>query len=334
MNGAAAPSITVAVPVYNGVATLEECLRSIADELVALSPAARAEFEVIVCDNHSTDGSPAIIAAYAAEHGFRVTSPPRHFENRTENWRFALNAATGTWMMMLHADDALVPGGLAQLRSAVGTGGAARASFVTARHQRFEFTLADRGRPRPTFPRPSLLPGRQLAGWALPLLCPFVPFSLMRRAAYEAVGGLDNSLQLTQDWDLWFHLCGQGDVLYWPATVGAWRQHETSASYQRLNMREHLSLLARFDGQRDVEIPTLVRWLARRSMSARVRSVLGADESTEARAIVRSVPQRAESSPHMTTVWLRVGAFAASLALFTLRSIGTVRQQRGKASSP
>ncbi len=325
---AAAPTISIVVPVYNGAQTLDECLRSIADELLSLPPLARPEVEVVVCDNHSTDGSAAIVATYAAKDGFRAISPPRHFENRTENWRFAVDAATGMWVMILHADDALVPGGLAHLRSAVRTDAAARAAFVTARHQRFESSLADRGRPRPDFPTAALLPGRQTARWALPLLCPFVPFSLMRRAAYEAVGGLDTALQLTQDWDLWFRLCQQGDVLYWPATVGAWRQHGTSAAYQQLNMREHLSLLARFEGQRDVRIPAPVRWLAQRSMNARVRSVLRDDKSEEARAIVQSTSHGAERSRGVTQAWLRAGGLGVSFALFALRLIGAARLRR------
>jgi len=53
------PLVSVGVPVYNGEATLRRAL----DSLLAQD---MDDFEVIVCDNASTDTTPAIVAGYAA----------------------------------------------------------------------------------------------------------------------------------------------------------------------------------------------------------------------------------------------------------------------------
>ena len=142
--------------------------------------------------------------------------------------------------MMLHADDLMAPGCLASLLPAA-SGAAFGVDLVVGRHR----TFADPMEPSELHPRfavPSIIPGSRLLRDVLAYHCPFVPFILMRKAAYVAVGGLDERWELVQDWDLWMRICRRGDVLALCAEVGWWRTHGTSPTYRRINAREHVAL--------------------------------------------------------------------------------------------
>ncbi len=89
------------VPVYNGAATLERCLSSLA----AQSPALK---EILVIDDGSSDGSWAVVEAFARREPRLVVQ--RHRENagiaRTLNE--AVARATGDAVLILHQDAELI----------------------------------------------------------------------------------------------------------------------------------------------------------------------------------------------------------------------------------
>jgi glycosyltransferase involved in cell wall biosynthesis len=236
------PTVSVVVPVYNGARDLTGCLASVRAAVQALPPAERARVDVIVCDNWSTDGSLEIAERTDIPTGYRVMRPQQHEPNRTRNWAAGLAEASGDWMMMLHADDLLVPGGLAALLKAIERPEARRATMISGRHRTFSEPGVPLGSPRPFWPTASLVPGKLLVRSVLRLHCPFVPFQLMNRAAYEAIGGLDERWELVQDWELWMRMLNRGDVFFVPEEIGWWRIHPTSPRYREVNAREHVEL--------------------------------------------------------------------------------------------
>ena len=71
--------------------------------------------------------------------------------------------------------------------------------------------------------------------WALPLarIGPFLapqPGSLFRRAAFEAIGGLDSNLKLAFDFDLFLGIYKKGKTKYINKTLASFRWHEDSLS--------------------------------------------------------------------------------------------------------
>jgi glycosyltransferase involved in cell wall biosynthesis len=253
--------ISVVVPVYNGERYLGGCLDSVARAVEALAPADRARVEVVVCDNHSTDGSLALAGAAVFACEGRVVQPPVHEENRTRNWAYGLAQGRGRWLMMLHHDDLMAPGGLAaQLRHAVSA--PEDVVLISGRHRTFDDPAAP-DRPRPTVAPRAVVSGRAMRERVLALHCPFVPFLLMRRDAYEAVGGLDERWQLVQDWDLWLRLLERGDLLVHGDEVAWWRQHPTSGGYRLMNAREQVQIAR--------ALPALVPTLSPRAL-ARARA--------------------------------------------------------------
>ncbi|HVO55173.1 MAG TPA: glycosyltransferase [Solirubrobacterales bacterium] len=258
---AAEPEISVVVPVFNGENYLGACLSSVALAVEALAPEERERVEVIVCDNHSTDASRQIAEAVRFACASRIVSPPQHEENRTRNWAHGLGLAEGRWTMMLHHDDLMAVGGLATQLDHCTRPGLERVTMIAGRHRVFS-------EPRsPGLLRPVLQPEGTIAGSAvrrrvLAYHCPFVPFTLFRRAAYEAVGGLDPRWQLVQDWVLWMRLLERGDLRFHSDEVGWWRQHGTGPGYRAMNAREHVELAAELQSLMPT-VPPRVRARAR-----------------------------------------------------------------------
>ena len=107
------PAVSVLVPVFNSEAFLDKCLESLACQTLA-------DLEVICVDDHSTDGSRAILDKRAAEDSrFKVIS---FAENRGPSAarNAALDAALGEYVAFVDSDDFIAPNFLEKLyRAAV-----------------------------------------------------------------------------------------------------------------------------------------------------------------------------------------------------------------------
>ena len=93
--------VSVIIPVYNTEKYLAECLDSLAAQTYT-------NYEAIIVDDGSTDGSPAICDAYAAKDArFRVI----HKENGglSEARNTGLDAAKGEFIYFYDSDDRIVP---------------------------------------------------------------------------------------------------------------------------------------------------------------------------------------------------------------------------------
>ncbi|MDU0314721.1 glycosyltransferase [Phycicoccus sp. M110.8] len=91
------PLLSVIVPVYNAETHLLECLESIAGQTFA-------DFEVIVVDDGSTDGSRGIAEAFANEdERFTVINIPNGGVSRARN--LGLDHAQGEYVTFVDADD-------------------------------------------------------------------------------------------------------------------------------------------------------------------------------------------------------------------------------------
>lgn len=92
-----APLISVVIAVYNGEATLQQCLDSVMQQTYA-------RIELIVIDGGSKDGTVDLIKANAQRISYWISEPDRGIYNA---WNKALAQARGDWICFLGADDYL-----------------------------------------------------------------------------------------------------------------------------------------------------------------------------------------------------------------------------------
>jgi hypothetical protein len=75
-----------------------------------------------------------------------------------------------------------------------------------------------------------LVPGDEALGRLLVQNTIAIPAPMFRRQAVLDLGGLDEDLWYTADWDLWLKLARTGDVAWSPARLAAFRIHAQSLS--------------------------------------------------------------------------------------------------------
>lgn len=210
-----APLVTVAMPSRDQAQFLAEAIDSVLAQDLPL--------ELFVADAGSTDGSVEVL---------------RQRESRLAGWRShpdggqaaAINECiargSAPYVCWLNSDDLLLPGGLALLHAALEEAPDAAGAYARAWNQRPD--------------------GRRSAVWVEPfserrlaLRCIVSqPATLMRRTAWEAVGGLDESLHLALDYDLWWRLWRRfGPLRFVDAFTAVNRDH--AGTKTRMNRARH-----------------------------------------------------------------------------------------------
>jgi glycosyltransferase involved in cell wall biosynthesis len=200
------PSVSVIVPCYRYASVLEGCIESVlAQEGV--------DVRILIIDDCSPDDTPEVAQRLVARDP-RVTYR-RHTENAgliaTANEGLAW--ADGDYVMLLSADDLLVPGALW------------RAASVMERHPRVGLVygrplLAPAGRPLPT-------PRGRWRGTTIWTGARWIrkrcrdahnaissPEVLVRTSVQHAVGGYDASCFHTSDLNMWLRIADVADVAY------------------------------------------------------------------------------------------------------------------------
>jgi glycosyl transferase family 2 len=104
----AAPEVSVIIPCFDAAGTIERALESVLVER-------GVSLECVVVDDGSTDGTAAIVEAFVGRDPrvVLIRSPSNAGASAARNR--ALDAARGSWLTFLDADDVLLPGAVAAL---------------------------------------------------------------------------------------------------------------------------------------------------------------------------------------------------------------------------
>lgn len=218
----APPWLSVVVPTYNGADLLPAALDSVAAQL-------EPGVEVIAVDDGSTDGTPDVLARYADR--LPLTVVRRKVGNWVANTNHGLSLARGEFACILHQDDLWLPGRLAAVRRQL----AATPSLTLLLHAtRYIGPCGDDLGPwRCPLPARRPLSSTLVLHRLLVQNFVAVPSALFRRDTALAVGGLDESLWYTADWDFWLKLASAGPTAYLPEKLAAFRVHPASQTAGR-----------------------------------------------------------------------------------------------------
>lgn len=191
-----APLVSVIIPVYNGVTVLSDALTSVRQQTYQ-------NFEVIVVDDGSNDGSHALAQKFADEDcRIKVLRQPNSDMSLARNT--AIMHACGELIAFLDADDVWLPGKLAAQLDLLKQEPRANLLFT-------DYFLWDgRNDLNRRYSNPDKFPdddaGRRLIFFDL-----FGTSTVMiKREMLDIVGLFDVELPLAEDWDLWLRIAERG----------------------------------------------------------------------------------------------------------------------------
>jgi protein O-GlcNAc transferase len=234
------PFWSVIIPVVNRPEYFPECLASVLAQWTSAE-----EMEIIILDNGSNppqwqipdDLGRGIIRYYRLPE----TIPLQ------ENWNTAVSLCRGQWIHLLHHDDYVLPGFYAQLKAGLATSpesvGAAFTGYENINKER-----------QVIFSQQHNLENYRgiVADWILRVgvSCPLSPPSLViRRAAYEKLGGYKLDLLYTCDWEFYKRVATFYDWWYEPGILAHYREQANSIS-----MAQNLNGASGYDHLRAIEI--------------------------------------------------------------------------------
>nr|WP_036496270.1 glycosyltransferase family 2 protein [Nocardia sp. BMG111209] len=240
-------SLSICVPAYNAAGTLATTMRSILDQ--------DADFELLVLDNASTDGTGEIATGFA---------DPRVRVHRNErvlrigdNWNKAVEISSGALVKVVCADDILMPGTLqAQLDLM-------RDDEIALSSTKFDVidevgAVEDSGLG---------LPGLVGAQSVISLMRAIVRHgpaefgptaaAMFRRRDFQRVGGFRGDLVFPMDVDLFARVCESGAFYGMPDVSAAWRNSSFNLC-SRTSTVSKLTELARFHHRLGREYPELI----------------------------------------------------------------------------
>lgn len=214
-------SVSIVIPVRDGEAFIVEAIES------ALAQG-NCVCEVIVVDDGSSDGTPNLVAAIADPRVKLVADRDgRRGVSAARNDGTAL--ATGDWLVFLDADDRLLPGGINALLSRA----TPQAVAIYGDYDRIDASgkaVGKRGMMRKSRAKPEgsvaerLLAGNFIVNGGI---------MIVRRQAFAALGGFDESLRYCEDWHAWCLLALRGEFIYQPAHVLDYRIYDKSVMMAR-----------------------------------------------------------------------------------------------------
>lgn len=205
------PLISVLVTVYNRESFLGDALQSILRSKYG-------NFEIIVCDDASTDRSFAVASKVAScDARVRVFRNERNlgqFQNRNR----AAEHARGEFLKYLDSDDILYPHSLAIMLDAIV--GAPDASHAISS------PVIDPGVPYPHILSPAEAYRREFLERGCMSAGPSA--SIIRKQAFVEVGGY-RYVGVVSDIDLWYRLAARWSTVLMPPSLVWWRQHVMQA---------------------------------------------------------------------------------------------------------
>lgn len=215
------PLISIVITTYNRATFLEAAIASLLQQTYP-------DFELLIWDDGSTDGSVELAQAYA-QRDRRVRVIQANHQGRVAALKAAIVHTSGTYLGWVDSDDWLAPTTLEKTVAVLQAN--AQVGMVYTDY----VEVNEQGQVLQTGHRCSTPYSKDL------LLVEFMTFHfrLLRRSLYDQVGGIDRSLDFVEDYDLCLRLSEITQIHHLQEPLYYYRIHSGSAS-QQLNLEQIL----------------------------------------------------------------------------------------------
>jgi hypothetical protein len=223
------PTVSVIIPNYNHARFLRQRVDSVLGQTFQ-------DFELILLDDCSSDGSQSILREYASDPRVRMEFNEKNSGSTFKQWNKGVRLARGRYVWIAESDDYADAHLLEQLVSRLDTEPTAvmcncRSWQVSSDDEIIGFLdsyLADLDSHKWTVDY--CADGRDECRNFL-VVCNTIPnasAAVFRKAAYERAGGADENLRLCGDWKVWAAMALRGSIAYVSDPLNYFRSHDQS----------------------------------------------------------------------------------------------------------
>lgn len=209
--------VSVIIPAYNAAEHLRQTLHSVLNQ-------SYGDFEVIVVDDGSTDGTVEILKTY----GTRIRWAVQEHRGQAYAINRGIELATGEYVAYFDADDAMAPTKLE-----------VQARYLDD-HSDVDVVYGDLYLTKPGCP-PTRIQYQPLDPFFLLQYCCVCRITIMhRRACLDRIGLFNGEITGSDDWDMWIRMSEQCCMAYLDQALSEYRIHRTNTSTTRPKRLNHV----------------------------------------------------------------------------------------------
>lgn len=220
------PLVSILIPAYNAARTIIEAVDSALNQT---HPA----IEVIIIDDGSSDDTPKLIRQrYETDSRVKFITQTNGGPASARN--HALRLARGEWVQFLDSDDRLHPQKITQSLARAAQIDGAAVVYGPAH------IIDQAGNPAPDWDFPAFPSGDVFCAWITGAMANgsygVLPSFMAKRAAVESVGGFDEAIFGSEDWDLWIKLAARYPFAALSEKWVDYRDHDGGIHRNRVKM--------------------------------------------------------------------------------------------------
>ena len=207
--------VSVVIPAYNAAEFIGLTLRSVLGQSLS-------DFDVVVCDDCSRDGTENVVRSFD-DPRIRYVRNERNL-GPAGNFNACLDHATADIVCLFHADDVMTPDNLARKLAVLERH--PNVGLVHSNARYIDPTGRELGFANPPGDEETVVPGAEaFVDWWEERHSVNAPSVVMRRSVVETVGRFENGITHTQDLNYWLRMALYADVAYLSAPLIEYRQH-------------------------------------------------------------------------------------------------------------
>ncbi|MFN2447467.1 MAG: glycosyltransferase family 2 protein [Vicinamibacterales bacterium] len=227
------------IPTYHCAAYLRHTLRSVLEQ----APSAD-DMQIEVIDDASVHDDPAAIVREMGDGKVSFFRQPTNAGPQA-NFTTCVQRARGHWVHILHGDDMVRPGFYAAMRRGAEGDAAIHAAFcrvITIDEHNGWLDMSEREQATAAV-IPNLIDRLAVCNRIM------FPSIVVRRSAYEELGGFHPELFHAADWDMWKRIAVRFRVWYEPQPLALYRLHTMSDTSRLMQTGANIT-----DARRAIEI--------------------------------------------------------------------------------